>query len=50
LWVLGTGPIRGFAIVLTLGIVTSMFTSLMGSRALLTLMYGGQRKIAHLSI
>ena len=50
LWVLGTGPIRGFAIVLTLGILTSMFTSLMGSRALLTLMYGGQRKLARLSI
>jgi preprotein translocase subunit SecD len=50
LWVLGTGPIRGFAVVLTLGIFTSMFTSLMGSRALLTLMYGGRRKIARLSI
>jgi preprotein translocase subunit SecD len=50
LWVLGTGAIRGFAVVLTLGIATSMFTSLMGSRALLTLMYGGRRKIARLSI
>jgi len=50
LWIFGTGPIRGFAIVLTLGIVTSMFTSLMGSRALITLMYGGRRKIAHLPI
>ena len=50
LWVFGTGPIRGFAIVLTLGIATSMFTSLMGSRALLTLMYGGRRKLARLSI
>jgi preprotein translocase subunit SecD len=50
LWVFGTGPIRGFAIVLTLGIGTSMFTALMGSRALLTLMYGGKRKIARLSI
>jgi preprotein translocase subunit SecD len=50
LWVFGTGPIRGFAIVLTLGIATSMFTSLMGSRALITLMYGGRRKIARLSI
>jgi preprotein translocase subunit SecD len=50
LWVLGTGPIRGFAVVLTLGIATSMFTSLMGSRALLTLMYGGRRKLARLSI
>jgi preprotein translocase subunit SecD len=50
LWVLGTGPIRGFAVVLTLGIATSMFTSLMGSRALLTIMYGGRRKLARLSI
>jgi preprotein translocase subunit SecD len=50
LWVLGTGAIRGFAVVLTLGIATSLFTSLMGSRALLTLMYGGRRKIARLSI
>jgi preprotein translocase subunit SecD len=50
LWVFGTGPIRGFAIVLTLGIATSMFTSLMGSRALLTLMYGGRRRIERLSI
>ncbi|HYM41800.1 MAG TPA: protein translocase subunit SecD [Steroidobacteraceae bacterium] len=50
LWVLGTGAIRGFAVVLTLGIVTSMFTALMGSRALLTLMYGGRRKLAGLAI
>ena len=50
LWVFGAGPIRGFAIVLTLGIATSMFTSLMGSRALITLMYGGRRKLARLPI
>jgi preprotein translocase subunit SecD len=50
LWVFGAGPIRGFAVVLTLGIGTSMFTSLMGSRALITLMYGGRRKLARLSI
>src|ERR1700756_5514226 len=50
LWVLGTGPIRGFAVVLTFGIATSMFTSLMGSRALLTLMYGGRRKLTSLAI
>jgi preprotein translocase subunit SecD len=50
LWVFGTGAIRGFAIVLTLGIATSMFTSLMGSRALVTLMYGHKRKIARLPI
>jgi preprotein translocase subunit SecD len=36
--------------VLTLGIITSMFTALMGSRALITLMYGGKRKVASLSI
>jgi preprotein translocase subunit SecD len=50
LWVIGRGAIRGFAVVLTLGIATSMFTSLMGSRALITLMYGGRRKVDHLSI
>jgi preprotein translocase subunit SecD len=50
LWVVGTGPVRGFAIVLTLGIATSMFTSLLGSRALLTLFYGGRRRVAKLSI
>ena len=50
LFVFGTGAIKGFAIVLSLGILTSMFTSLMGSRALLTLMYGGKRKVASLSI
>ena len=50
LWVIGTGAIRGFAIVLTLGIATSMFTSLLGSRALISLMYGGRRKLARLSI
>lgn len=50
LWMFGTGAIRGFAVVLTFGIATSMFTALMGSRALLTLMYGGRRKIARLSI
>jgi preprotein translocase subunit SecD len=50
LWIFGTGPIRGFAIVLTLGIATSLFTALMGSRALITLMYGGKRKLTRLSI
>jgi preprotein translocase subunit SecD len=50
LWAIGRGAIRGFAVVLTLGIFTSMFTSLLGSRALITLMYGGRRKIDHLAI
>jgi preprotein translocase subunit SecD len=50
LWVFGTGPVKGFAVVLVLGIATSMFTSLMGSRALITLMYGGRRKPTRLLI
>ena len=50
LWVFGTGAVRGFAVVLTLGIATSMFTSLMGSRALVTLIYGRKRKVARLPI
>jgi preprotein translocase subunit SecD len=50
LWIFGTGAIRGFAVVLVLGIATSMFTSLMGSRALVTLMYGGRKKLARLHI
>ena len=50
LWVFGTGPIRNFATVLVLGIATSMFMAMLGSRALLTLIYGGSRKPAKLSI
>jgi preprotein translocase subunit SecD len=48
--VFGTGPIRNFAIVLVLGIITSMFSAMLGSRALLTLIYGGAKKPARLSI
>ena len=50
LWAVGRGAIQSFAVVLMLGIATSMFTSLMGSRALITLMYGGRRKLDRLSI
>jgi preprotein translocase subunit SecD len=50
LWGIGTGPIRNFAIVLVLGIMTSMFMAMLGSRALLTLIYGGPSKPARLSI
>ena len=45
----GTGPIKGFAITLSLGIVTSMFTAIMMTRAIVNLMYGG-RRVAALSI
>jgi preprotein translocase subunit SecD len=50
LLVIGTGAVKGFAVVLTLGIATSMFTSLVGSRALITIIYGGRRKVERLAI
>ncbi len=50
LWAFGTGAVRGFAVVLMLGIATSMFTSVMGSRALVQVIYGGKRKVDRLSI
>jgi preprotein translocase subunit SecD len=39
----GTGPIKGFAVTLSLGIVTSMFTAIFGTRAVINLLYGGRR-------
>ncbi len=45
----GTGPIKGFAVTLSIGIVTSMFTAIMGSRAIVNLIYGG-RRVKQLSI
>lgn len=45
----GTGPVRGFAVTLSLGILTSMFTSIWCTRALANLIYGGKR-VARLSI
>ena len=50
LWLFGSGAVRGFAVVLVIGIATSMFTSLMGSRALVQIIYGGKRKVERLSI
>ena len=47
---LGAGAVRGFATVLVFGIMTSMFTSLMGTRALVQIIYGGKRKVDRLSI
>ena len=43
LYAVGTGPIKGFAVTLSLGIITSMFTAILGTRALVNLMYGGRR-------
>ncbi len=45
----GTGPIKGFAITLSIGIITSMFTAIMGTRGVINLIYGGKR-IAKLAI
>ncbi len=47
---LGSGPIRGFAVVLALGIVTSLFTAIIGSRALIHFIWGRRRMIERLSI
>lgn len=46
----GTGPVRGFAVVHTLGILTSMFSSVIGVRALVNLWYGGRRRLQTISI
>lgn len=49
LYAVGTGPIKGFAVTLSVGILTSMFTAIMGTRALINLTYGG-RRVRSLSI
>ena len=46
----GSGPVRGFALVLLFGVATSMFTSVTVSRALSTLMYGHGRKVKSISV
>lgn len=49
LYSFGTGPIKGFAVTLAIGIATSMFTAIVGTRAVVNLIYGG-RRITQLSI
>jgi preprotein translocase subunit SecD len=49
LYAVGTGPVKGFAVTLSVGIVTSMFTAVLGTRALINLFYGG-RRVQKLSI
>jgi preprotein translocase subunit SecD len=46
----GSGPVRGFAVVHCLGILTSIFSAVMVSRGLVNLIYGGKKKVAKLSI
>ena len=43
LFAFGTGPIKGFAITLSLGIITSMFTAIIGTRAIVNLLFGNRR-------
>ncbi len=43
LFVFGTGPIKGFAVTLAIGIMCSMFTAIMGTRALINLYYGNKK-------
>ena len=50
LLIFGSGPIRGFAVVLCLGIVTSMFSAVMVSRAFVNWVYGSRKKIDKLPI
>ncbi len=50
LFAYGTGPVRGFAVVLCLGILTSMFSAILVSRALVNLTYGWRRRLEHLAI
>jgi preprotein translocase subunit SecD len=44
LFAFGTGPVKGFAVTLTIGLACSMFTAIMGTRALVNLIYGGRRQ------
>ena len=49
LFAVGTGPIKGFAVTLSIGIITSMFTSIVGTRAVVNAVWGG-KKVDKLSI
>jgi preprotein translocase subunit SecD len=49
LFAMGSGPVKGFAVTLSIGILTSMFSGLMVSRSIVNLVYGG-RNIKKLSI
>jgi preprotein translocase subunit SecD len=50
LFAFGTGPIRGFAVTLMIGIVTSMFTAIVGTRVVVNLIYGRRKNLKGLSI
>lgn len=46
----GTGPIKGFAVTLSIGIITSMFTAIYGTRTVINLIYGYRRRVGKLAI
>src|SRR5262249_38721281 len=50
LLIFGTGPVRGFAVVHCLGILTSMFSAVFVSRGLVAIIYGGRKKLEKISI
>ena len=50
LFAYGTGPIKGFAVTLTIGIITSMFTAIVGTRVVVNLIYGRRKHVERLSI
>jgi preprotein translocase subunit SecD len=50
LFAFGSGPVKGFAVVLCLGIATSMFSAVMVSRGIVNLVYGSRRKLERVSI
>jgi preprotein translocase subunit SecD len=50
LLIFGSGPVRGFAVVHCLGILTSMFSAVMVSRGIVNLIYGGRKKLDKISI
>jgi preprotein translocase subunit SecD len=50
LLIFGSGPVRGFAVVHCLGILTSMFSAVLFSRGIVNLIYGGRKKLDRISI
>jgi preprotein translocase subunit SecD len=50
LFALGSGPIKGFAVTLVIGIATSLFTAILGSRALIQAIWGNRRQLAALPV
>ena len=50
LYAFGTGPLKGFALTMVVGILTSVFTAVTVSRALATLIYGGRKKLKSIAI